>query len=125
MTPYHLEAAIAFEHCTAKSFEDTNWNRILELYEWLCQIAPSPIAELNKTVAILQVHGPEKAMEWLLKIQEQGKLNSFYLYHSMIGEIHSRLGDKPAARQGFESALKLVHSDAEQKIILNKIADLK
>lgn len=91
ISSYHIEAAIAFEHCTADSFNNTNWKRILELYEWLCKIAPSPIAELNKSVAIMQVHGAEKALQSIEQIIDKKKIESFYLYHSLLGEIHFRL----------------------------------
>ena len=63
VSTYHIEAAIAYEHCSAKYFKDTNWNRILEYYEWLCKISPSPINELNKAVAIMELYGAEKALQ--------------------------------------------------------------
>jgi RNA polymerase sigma-70 factor (ECF subfamily) len=68
---YHLEAAIAYEHCTARTYEDTNWNRILEYYNYLCTISPSPITELNRAIAIMQVHGPEAALRELNLIKER------------------------------------------------------
>ncbi len=121
VSPYHIEAAIAYEHCSAKSFKDTNWNRIFEYYEWLCKISPSPINELNKVVAIMELHGAEKALQSLETISDLNKLESFYLYHSLLGEIYSRINNLPEAKQHFETAILLTHSETERKMLKNKI----
>ena len=125
ITSYHLEAAIAFEHCTASTLEQTNWNRILELYEWLCSIAPSPVAEMNKAIAVLQVHGPSVALNTLQHISDQKKMEGFYLYQSLLGEIYSRLNNKQVAIHHFEKARTLTGSDAEKKILKDKIDLIK
>ena len=124
ISAYHLEAAIAFEHCTAGSFGATNWKKILELYDWLCKISSSPISELNKAVVVMQVHGPEKAMEALDLISDKEKLTSFYLYYSLVGEIHCRLGNPVQAKKYFEKAIELTQSETEKKILRGKIASL-
>lgn len=124
ISTYHLEAAIAFEHCTAGNFDETNWNRILELYEWLCNISPSPITEMNKAVAVMQVHGPVKALETLQNIPDREKLETFYLYYSLIGEIHFRLNDPDEAKRSFERAICLTKSQTEKKILEQKIVSL-
>jgi RNA polymerase sigma factor (sigma-70 family) len=122
ISTYHLEAAIAFEHCTAATFAETNWQRILFYYNWLCNLSPSPISELNKAVAIMQVSGPEVALKAIEEIPDKKKLESFYLYHSFVGEIKAKLKQMPAAKLAFEIALKLTRSEAEQKILKEKIA---
>ena len=124
ISAYHIEAAIAFEHCTAESFDKTNWVRILELYEWLCRISFSPIAELNKAVAIMQVHGAKKALESIENIPERKRLESFYLYHSLLGEIHSRLNHSSKAKKYFEAAINLTQSESEKKMLKDKILTL-
>ena len=124
VSTYHIEAAIAYEHCTAASFKDTNWKRILEHYEWLCKIAPSPINELNKVVAVMELYGAAIALEELESIKEKRKLESYYLYHSLLGEIHSRLDNLSVAKKHFETAVKLTHSETERKMLTNKIAGL-
>ncbi len=124
ISSYHIEAAIAYEHCTAKSFEQTNWQRILELYEWLCQVADSPIAKLNKAVAVLQVHGPQQALDILNDLVPEKAIQSYYLYHSLLGELYAQLNHKDQAKQSFEKALRLTQSDPEKKILKNKIAAL-
>ena len=124
ISSYHLEAAIAYEHCTAQSFNKTNWKRILELYEWLCQISSSPISELNKTVAVMQVYGAEKALETLEHINDRKKLALFYLYHSLLGEIYSRLNNSGLAKSSFEMAISLTRSETEKKMLKEKIVAL-
>ena len=121
---YHLEAAIAFEHCTAESFSKTNWNRILDYYELLCSISFSPITELNKAVAVMQVHGAAKALLTLQNIADRKKLETFYLYYSLLGEIYSRLNNSIEAKKYFEKAINMTQSDAEKKIIKEKIIAL-
>lgn len=124
ITSYHLEAAIAHEHCSATDFKNTNWNRILYLYEWLCNISPSPITELNKTVAVMQVHGAETALEALQQITDKKKLESFYLYYSLLGEIYSQLKNTAEAKKCFQEAMKLTTSEVERKMLGNKISAL-
>jgi RNA polymerase sigma-70 factor (ECF subfamily) len=96
----------------------------LYLYEWLCNIAPSPITELNKTVAVMQVHGAEKALEALQQITDKKKLESFYLYHSLLGEIYFVLKNTAEAKKCFEAAMKLTTSEVERKMLGNKISAL-
>ena len=123
ISTYHIEAAIAFEHCSAKSFKDTNWKKILEYYEWLCNISPSPVAELNKTVAIMQLYGPEEALQHL-QTTDKKKTGSYYLYYSLLGEIYSRLNYIDKAKECFLSAIKITSSETEQKMLRNKILAL-
>jgi RNA polymerase sigma factor (sigma-70 family) len=121
VSAYHIEAAIAYEHCSTKFFKDTNWKKILEYYEWLCNISPSPINELNKTVAVMELYGAEKALNELQSINDKKKLETYYLYHSLLGEIYSRIHNFSAAKQHFETAIQLTHSETERKMLKNKI----
>ena len=125
ISSYHLEAAIAYEHCTASNFGSTNWKRILELYEWLCQMASSPVAELNRCIALMQVNGPAKALESVKQIPYQKKLHSFYLYQSLLGEIYTRIGQTTKAIQCFEQAIQLTRSAIEKKMLKDKIIVLQ
>ncbi len=122
VSPYHIEAAIAYVHCTSESFDKTNWKQILMLYEWLCKISPSPVTEMNKTVALMQVYGPGKALEVLEQIEGRKKLESYYLFHALLGEIFSQLNQNEKAQHHFETAIRLNHSEIEKKILKNKIA---
>ena len=122
---YHIEAAIAYQHCIAESISETNWKRILEYYDWLCSLAPSVFAELNRVVAILQVNGPLKALEAIGEIKNREKLESYYLYNSLLGEIHSLLHDPIKAKHYFEKAMEQTLSEAEKKLIQKKINNLR
>ncbi|MCW3105169.1 MAG: sigma-70 family polymerase sigma factor [Bacteroidetes bacterium] len=124
ITSFHLQAAVAFEHCTSPNFKETNWTTILSHYELLCKIQPSPITELNRTVAILQVHGPAKALKALNAIKEKDKLASYYLYYSTLGEIYHRLGDPGEAEKQFGIAMKLTLSEPEKRMLASKIKNL-
>lgn len=124
LSTYHIEAAIAFEHCKAESFSKTNWQKILELYELLCRISSSPVTELNKAVAVMEVHGAAEALASLENISDKKKMETFYLYHSLLGEIHSRLHHSVEAKKYFENAARLTQSDAEKKILKEKIISL-
>ena len=124
VTAYHLQAAIAYEHCCAKTFGETNWNRILKHYEMLCQVAESPVNELNKIVAVMEVHGADRALDELDQIKDKKKLQSYYLYHSLHGEIYSRLDDLEKAKIYFESAIRLTQSETEKKMLAGKILAL-
>lgn len=121
LSAYHIEAAIAYEHCAAKTFKDTNWKKILEYYDWLCKISPSPINDLNKTVAVLELCGAKIALEKINAIPDKKKLETYYLYHSLYGEIYSRLHNWPAAKSSFEAAINLTNSEPEKKMLRNKI----
>ena len=124
VSSYHLQAAIAYEHCATKTFKDTNWQKILQFYEWLCQVAASPVNELNKIVAVMEVHGAETALQQLENIRDKKKLESYYLYYSLLGEIHSRLHNPVKAKTYFESAGKLTRSEVERKMLNQKILSL-
>ncbi|MDB5105970.1 MAG: sigma-70 family polymerase sigma factor [Fibrobacteres bacterium] len=124
MTSYHLEAAIAYEHCRAESFAATDWARILHYYQWLCRIAPGPMAELNRIIVVMQVSGPAEALRELeglsdMKGDPKG-MQGRCLYHSLLGEIHARLGDSERARAGFETAAGLTQNEAERKVLRDK-----
>ncbi|MDI1355114.1 MAG: sigma-70 family RNA polymerase sigma factor [bacterium] len=124
ISSYHLEAAIAFEHCSAETFDKTNWMRVLQLYEWLCRVAPSPVTELNRIIAFMQVKGPAAALKEVDLLENKKSLKSYYLYHALLGDIHSKLNNRADARSHFESAIQLTKSRAEQKVLYHKILAL-
>ena len=124
VSTYHLEAAIAYEHCTAPKFEQTNWPQILDYYEMLCTIAYSPITEMNRAVAVMQVQGAHEALQFLQNMADHKKLESYYLYHSLLGEIKTRLHNPNEAKQHFEKAMGLTHSDVEKKMLKVKMGAL-
>ncbi len=123
LSVYHLQAAIAFEHCAAPDFESTNWKRILQLYEWLFHLSPSPVSALNRVVAILKLYGAKEALVSINDIGDK-KMEQFYLYHSVMGEIYTQLGQIQAAQVSYERALRLTQSEVERKMLQQKIMQL-
>lgn len=121
ISTYHLEAAIAFEHCIAPRFEDTNWERIIQLYEWLCHISPSPVTELNMAAAIMEAHGPAEALSVVENMAAGEKLRSYYLYNALLGEIYSRLKDTEKARLFLEKARGQTRSEQEKNLLRHKL----
>ena len=124
VSAYHLEAAIAFEHCIAENYESTNWIRILELYTWLCQVNPSEIAEINKAVVIFKLHGAPAALIALQNMKDNAKANGYYLYHSLLGEIYATQHDSVKAAVHFKLAIDLTKSEAEKKLLREKMSTL-
>lgn len=121
ISQYHIEAAIAFEHCRAETFESTNWKQILIYYDWLSSLSTSPVFELNKIVAVLQVHGPKMALDALNALSYSKALSSFYLYHALLGEVYAKLHQANEAATHFLYAVELTHSEQEKKVLLEKI----
>ena len=122
LSRYHLEAAIAYEHCVAGTFAATNWGRILHYYGTLCEAFPSPFAQLSMAIATLCAHGPTAAAEAVNAIADVGRLEKYYLYHSLLGEIDLRLDRRRSAADHFAAALDLTASEPERRLLRSKMA---
>lgn len=123
VSSYHIEGAIAFEHCIAARFEDTNWHNILTYYNWLYQLNPSPIVMLNRLMVVHKIYGPEKAKLEIDNLPPTPEFEKHYLFHSLVGEIYSGT-DKVKAIASYEKAIALTQSAAEKKLLRKKIAAL-
>ena len=121
MSWYHLQAAIAFQHVAASSFETTDWQTILRLYDLLCQRYPSPVAYLNRAIAISFAYNVAMAIDAIHSIPGKEKLDGYYLLPATLGELHFRGKDFPSARNYFHQAMSLTNSPAEKKLLLDKI----
>jgi RNA polymerase sigma-70 factor (ECF subfamily) len=121
---YHFEAGIAYEHCRAPRYEDTDWMQILACYDLLKQIAPSPVVLLNRAVAVKELNGAEKALQAIREIPGIDYLQNYYLLHGILGELHSELKNTDQARKHYELALKTVVSDAERRLIQRRLEKL-
>jgi len=115
---YHIEAAIASLHASAKTFEETDWKMICFLYEQLYKIQPTPIIALNKAIACGYAHNKKNALEELKQITG---LENYYLYYTSIGELHYELNNKEEAKRYYEKAVKLTTSKQEQQLLTDKI----
>ena len=115
MTDYHVEAAIAWLHATAPSAEQTEWKRIVALYDRLMTIRPSPVVALNRAVAIAQRDGPERGLEEIRGIADAERLESYPFYPAALGELELRCGHHDSARIHFRSARELARNPSERR----------
>jgi RNA polymerase sigma factor (sigma-70 family) len=122
--PYALQAAIAECHAVAPSVESTDWERIVVLYEALGRIAPSPVVELNRAVAVAMATGPATALAIVDQLVEGGALRGSHLLPSVRGELLARLGRQDEARSELTTAASLAGNDRERQVLLDKLAAL-
>lgn len=117
---YGLQAAIAECHAIAPSVEETDWDRIVLLYEALGQLAPSPVIELNRAVAASMATGPASALLIVERLASEGDLAGSYLLPSVRGELLARLGRVEEARSALLTAAGLVANERERAVLLAK-----
>ncbi|MDP1848686.1 MAG: RNA polymerase sigma factor [Solirubrobacteraceae bacterium] len=115
---YGLQAAIAACHARARSAEETEWVRIAALYDALGQIAPSPVVELNRAVAVAMAFGPAAGLEIVDALAGESALASYHLLPSVRGELLTRLGRDDEARAEFDRAASLTHNARERALLL-------
>lgn len=114
LSEYHLQAGIAAVHCTARDYASTNWELIVRHYDQLNRLKPSPVVELNRAVALAHVAGPQAGLDAIAAIPQRDRLETHYLMHAVIGELHWRLKNGRAAAESFRRALALAHVGPEQ-----------
>lgn len=114
LSEYHLQAGIAALHCTAVDYASTDWPRILRHYDELYALKSSPIVALNRAVAVAHVHGPQAGLDAIAAIPERDRLESHYLLHAVLGELHWRMNNHRAAAGNFRRALHLAQVGPEQ-----------
>jgi RNA polymerase sigma-70 factor (ECF subfamily) len=123
--PYTLQAAIAAVHAAAESSAATDWGQIVTLYNHLVRIQPSPVAYLNRAVAIAMAGGPEAGLKHVDALMEQGELANYYLAHSARAEMYRRLGRTAEALASYEKALGLTQQEPERQFLQERIRQLK
>ena len=122
--PYGLQAAIAACHASAPSVLETDWERVVLLYEALGRVAPSPVVELNRAVAVAMAHGPQPALEMVDELAASGRLSRSYLLPSVRGELLTRLGRTDEAHAELTLAARLCRNTRERSVLLHKAAAL-
>jgi RNA polymerase sigma-70 factor (ECF subfamily) len=122
ITEYHIEAAIASLHCAASTYEETDWKKIVELYDMLYRFKSTPIVALNRAVAVGKALGPEEGLAALNKMPDSTKLRDYPFYPAAQGEFHLLAGQLTEARKQFEKALKLARSQSEANFFERKLA---
>jgi len=121
---YGIQAAIAECHALAPSVDETDWDRIVLLYEALCRLAPSPVVELNRAVAISMAQGPAAALHVVDDLVAADSLSGSHLLPSVRGELLSRLGRSDEARRELELAVRLAGNERERGLLQRKLAAL-
>ena len=120
--PYALQAAIAACHARALTPEETDWARIVALYEALAQLAPSPVVELNRAVAVAMAFGPAAGLELVDALTAEPSLESYHLLPSVRGDLLNKLGRFDEARAEFERAAALTRNARERELLLDRAA---
>ncbi len=120
--PYALQAAIAACHARARTAEETDWTRIAALYDALAQIAPSPVVELNRAVAIAMAFGPAEGLALVDALVSEPALKYYHLVPSVRGDLLVKLGRLDEGRAEFERAASLTRNAREKKLLLDRAA---
>ena len=120
--PYALQAAIAACHARARTPGDTDWDRIAALYDALAQLAPSPVVELNRAVAVAMAFGPSAGLELVDALGSEPSLKGYHLLPSVRGDLLAKLGRIGEARAEFERAASLTQNVRERTLLLERAA---
>jgi RNA polymerase sigma factor (sigma-70 family) len=120
--PYALQAAIAACHARARTAEETDWKRIAALYGALAEIAPSPVVELNRAVAVAMASGAAAGLELVDRLNDDGALAAYHLLPAVRGDLLSKLGRDEEARGEFERAASLTRNARERALLLERAA---
>ena len=118
--PYALQAAIAACHARARTPAETDWARIAALYEALAELAPSPVVELNRAVALSMAYGPAAGLELVEALKEEPTLKTYHLLPSVRGDLLAKLGRFEEARTEFERAASLTRNARERELLLKR-----
>ncbi|MFJ9416148.1 RNA polymerase sigma factor [Streptomyces sp. NPDC101227] len=121
--PYALQAAIAACHARARTPEATDWPRIAMLYEALAHIAPSPVVELNRAVAVAMAFGPEHGLPLVDELAAEPSLAGYHLLPSVRGDLLARLGRAAEAREEFLRAASLTRNARERALLEERAAE--
>ena len=121
VTEYHLEAAIGAAHAMASRLEDTDWQRIVELYDALLALRPSPVVALGRAIAVAQKDGAERGLEAIRAIGNAERLANYPFYHAALGELEHRGGRSRVAERHFRAALDVARSPMERQYLEERL----
>ena len=121
--PYTLQAAIAACHARAATAAETDWPRIVALYDAVAQLAPSPVVELNRAVAVGMAFGPAAGLDLVDALVQEPALKAYHLLPAVRGELLRKLGRSEEARAEFERAASLTQNVVERKLLLRRAAE--
>jgi RNA polymerase sigma-70 factor (ECF subfamily) len=123
--PLALQAAIAALHCHAASADATDWLQIVQLYEQLEAVQPSPVVTLNRAVAVAMAHGPRAGLTLIEALAAQGDLAGYHLLHAARADLLRRLGEEEAAAASYSRALALVTHESERRFLQRRLTELQ
>jgi len=121
--PYMIQASIAACHARARTAAETDWVKISALYDALSQVAPSPVVELNRAVALSMAFGPEVGLEVVDALMLEPSLRNYHLLPSVRGDFLMKLGRKQEACTEFKRAAALARNDKERDLLLSRASD--
>lgn len=122
--PYTLQAAIAAVHAEAATGAATDWSQIVALYGLLIQIAPSPVVELNRAVAVAMRDGPSAGLELIDTILARGELVDYHLAHAARADLCRRMGKLADAQAAYRQALGLARQEPERQFLQRRLGEL-
>jgi RNA polymerase sigma factor (sigma-70 family) len=122
LSPFHVEAAIAYEHTTATSHALTHWGRVVRHYDTLLTLRPSPVVALGRAIALGELEGPARGLQELLGIEDKQRLADYPFYEAAMGNQHLRLGHLEAARKSYERALGVARNPLEVRFLQQKLS---
>jgi RNA polymerase sigma-70 factor (ECF subfamily) len=122
---YQLEAAIAAVHDQARRAVDTDWREIAQLYRQLMQVAPSPVVELNRAVAVAMAEGPDRGLDIVLRLEAGRKLVGYHLLYATKAHLLERLGRRAAAAASYTRALELTTNEVERAHLSGRLERLR
>lgn len=117
VSEYHLEAAIASVHSSSPRGEETDWSRLVWLYDMLMNVRPSPVVALNRAIAVAQDAGPQRGIEEIRAIAHSERLASYPFLPAALGELELRAGDLENARKHFHEAATLARNPMERRFL--------
>ncbi len=122
--PFSVQAAIAALHCQAAQAQDTEWPEILQLYDLLERMTPSPIVSLNRAVAVAMVQGPGPALTLIDALAAEGDLQNYHLLHSARADLLRRAGSFEEAEKAYTQALTLVNNQSERRYLERRLREV-
>lgn len=122
---FALQAAIAAVHAEAPSTEETDWAQIVGLYDALLAVAPSPVVELNRAVAVAMKDGPEAGLQIVDRLLAEGDLQDYHLAHAARADLCRRLGRLDTARVAYTRALELARQEPERRFLRRRLAEIE
>jgi RNA polymerase sigma factor (sigma-70 family) len=121
--PYALQAAVAACHARARSAEETDWVQITAFYDALVEVAPSPVVELNRAMAVAMAYGPASALELVDALADEPALKSYYVLPNVRGDLLMRLGRYEEAAREFHRAAELTHNARQREVLLARAGE--